>query len=178
MPVEVVDRASLGDLLTASDILCTCTSAAPGQGPVFPDFDNRPHLHINAVGSDFRGKYEVPVALLRRGLVCPDFRDQAVIEGDCQQLDPSQIGPDLRTLIQNEALYAEARSSLTVFDSTGWALEDHVAATLMMDYARELGLGRQVAFECLPPDPKDPYSFLLPGTAARRDGAVAVNPVL
>lgn len=158
--VERVRRESLMELLAESDILCTCTSAAPGEGPVFPDFANKPHLHVNAVGSDFHGKFEVPVALLRRSLVCPDFTEQATDEGECQQLQPGEIGPDLRTLVQHADEYASARSTPTVFDSTGWALEDHVAARLMFDYAREVGAGRHVAIECLPPDAKDPYSLL------------------
>jgi ornithine cyclodeaminase/alanine dehydrogenase-like protein (mu-crystallin family) len=160
VPVEIVPRASLPSLLEASDILCTCTSAAPGTGPVFADFSNRPHLHVNAVGSDFRGKIELPVSLLRRARVCPDFYDQAVCEGECQQLEPAEIGPDFTTLVQNAAEYERTRASLTVFDSTGWALEDHVTASMMFEWARELGVGRRVAFECLPPNPKDPYSLL------------------
>jgi len=158
--VERVGRESLRELLAESDILCSCTSAAPGEGPVFPDPSNKPHLHVNAVGSDFHGKFEVPVELLRRSLVCPDFTEQAVDEGECQQLQPEEIGPDLRTLVQHADEYVSARSTPTVFDSTGWALEDHVAMLLMFDYARECGVGRQVAIECLPPDAKDPYSLL------------------
>lgn len=160
LTVEIVERDSLPDLLTASDILCTCTSAPPGEGPVFSDFNNRKHLHINAVGSDFHGKFEVPIELLRRSLVCPDFREQAVAEGECQQLASGAIGPDLRTLVQDEDAYLHAQGNLTVFDSTGWALEDHVAASMLLDYAREMKRGRNVAFECLPPDAKNPYSFL------------------
>ena len=158
--VETVSREGLNGLLTASDILCSCTSSTPGEGPVFDDFANRPHLHINAVGSDFRGKFELPFKLLRRSLVCPDFHQQAVVEGDCQQLEEAMIGPDLRTLIQNEERFRDARNRLTVFDSTGWALEDHVGAEKVMEYAREFGLGREISFECIFPDPRDPYSFL------------------
>ncbi len=157
---DVVWRESLADLVAASDILCTCTSAAPGEGPVFPDVPHAPHLHVNAVGSDFHGKFELPVELLRRSLVCPDFYEQAIHEGDCQQLVPDEIGPDLKTLVQNAEKYRTEQMSPTVFDSTGWALEDHVAALMMFDYARDLGRGRPVALECLPSDPRDPYSLL------------------
>jgi ornithine cyclodeaminase/alanine dehydrogenase-like protein (mu-crystallin family) len=150
----------LSDLLERSDILCTCTSSSPGDGPIFKDFANKPHLHINAIGSDFRGKIELPFALLKRSLVCPDFHAQAVMEGDCQQLEEPMIGPDLRNLIQNLADYPGVKGRLTVFDSTGWALEDHVAALMVLEHARKHGIGRDIAFECLPPDPKDPYSFL------------------
>jgi ornithine cyclodeaminase/alanine dehydrogenase-like protein (mu-crystallin family) len=160
VPVEVVGPEKLGDLVAGADVLCTCTSSAPGAGPVFPDGPTRPHLHVNAIGSDLPGKFEVPVELLRRGLVCPDFREQAVLEGECQQLTAEDIGPDLAALVQQGHTFEAARERITVFDSTGWALEDYVATRMMLECARELGRGRRVAVECLPPDPKDPYSLL------------------
>ena len=159
LKVDVVQSGEVESLLEDSDILCTCTSSAPGDGPVFPDFANRPHLHVNAIGSDFRGKIELPFSLLKRSLVCPDFHAQAIVEGDCQQLEEPMIGPDLRAIVQNGAKYAPFRHKLTVFDSTGWALEDHVSAMIVLDYARALGIGRETALECLPSDPKHPYSF-------------------
>jgi ornithine cyclodeaminase/alanine dehydrogenase-like protein (mu-crystallin family) len=159
-PVTIVDRGSLADLVARADILCTCTSVAPGAGPVCPDVDGLPHLHVNAVGSDFPGKLELPIAVLRRSLVCPDFREQAVVEGECQQLEEAAIGPDLVALVQHADFYARARSSPTVFDSTGWALEDHVVAVMVFEYARELGLGHSITLECLPADPLDPYSLV------------------
>jgi ornithine cyclodeaminase/alanine dehydrogenase-like protein (mu-crystallin family) len=160
VPVQVIPRERLTELVTAADILCTCTSAAPGEGPVFRDCTTQPHLHVNAVGSDFPGKFELPVTLLRRALVCPDFREQATVEGECQQLESSEIGPDLCTLVQRASHYERSRGELTVFDSTGWALEDYVSASMMVGFAREFGLGQEIELECLPPDPRDPYSLV------------------
>jgi ornithine cyclodeaminase/alanine dehydrogenase-like protein (mu-crystallin family) len=160
VPIEAVPRERLAELVASADILSTCTSAAPGEGPVFADGPHKPHLHVNAVGSDFHGKFEIPIALLRRSLVCPDFYDQAVLEGECQQLEPGEIGPDFRTLVQRAPEYASAQREVTVFDSTGWALEDHVGAMILFECAAEFGVGRSVELECLPADPKDPYSLL------------------
>lgn len=158
--IETVTIERLAALVAESDILCTCTSAAPGEGPVFADGPTRGHLHVNAVGSDFPGKFELPRPLLRRAFVCPDFREQATVEGECQQLDDSGIGPDLCALVQAPGRYEAERARVTVFDSTGWALEDHVAARMTFELAREFGVGREIELECLPPDPKDPYSVL------------------
>jgi len=165
VPVQVIPRDRVADLVEASDILCTCTSTAPGDGPVFADGPTRTHLHVNGVGSDFPGKFELPVTLLRRALVCPDFREQAAVEGECQQLAQSDIGPDLATLVQRAALYQGSQRELTVFDSTGWGVEDHVIASKMIDFAREFGLGQDIELECLPPDPRDPYSLVEPALA-------------
>lgn len=159
IPVETVDRAQLPELLERSDILCTCTSAEPGAGPLFPDFRNRSHLHINAVGSDFHDKIELPVELLRRAFVCPDFRDQAMREGECQQLAPSEIGPELADVLKSESRFASRQNELTVFDSTGHALADYIATEMILDHANRMGIGSAIELECLPRDPKNPYSF-------------------
>jgi len=144
-----------------ADIICTATSIDIGGGPVFTDTDVTPWLHINAVGSDFPGKFEIPVTLLRRSLVCTDFRAQAIKEGECQQLTEREIGPSLVEMVRNPDHYTSARQSISVFDSTGWALEDHVAMQLLMDYAREFGLGNTLELECIGSDARNPYEFML-----------------
>lgn len=143
--------------LADTDILCTCTSQEPGKGPVMPDVPLPGHLHINAVGSDFPGKLELPASVLRRALVAPDYPEQARKEGECQQLTPDEIGPDLASILREPARLSSARERLTVFDSTGWALEDLAAFELTFQLARDSGLGRWVEIECRGVDPLNPY---------------------
>jgi ornithine cyclodeaminase/alanine dehydrogenase-like protein (mu-crystallin family) len=160
VPVSTVDKAHLGRLLETSEILCTCTSEAPGNGPLFEDFKNQPGLHINAVGSDFPEKFELPIALLRRSFVCPDFRAQALLEGECQQLPPEAVSHDLAALLRVPELQRSLRGELTVFDSTGHAYADYLTGLLFLECAESMGLGVDVDLEVSPSDPKDPYSFL------------------
>ena len=49
------------------------------------------------------------------------------------------------------------RSELTVFDSTGWAVEDDVALRLAVELAHTHGIGSDIALERIPQDPYDPY---------------------
>lgn len=149
------------EILRYSDILCTTTSVEKGEGPVFKDTDHKSWLHINAVGSDFPGKFEIPVSLLKRSLVCPDFLLQATKEGECQQLHRDEIGPDMVDLVQNQKQYYDARNQLSVFDSTGWAFEDKIALDLFIDYAIKLDIGTYIQIEStISEDPKNPYEFL------------------
>ena len=111
-------------------------------------------------------KVEVPASLLTRSLVCPDFPEQAIREGECQQLRPEEIGPSLVELVKAPGAWASASTATTVFDSTGWALEDHLALDMLLDYAGEMGLGTFVDLETPAVDPRDPYAFLRCGTAA------------
>ena len=155
----LVKQASLDLVLETADIVCTSSSIPIGEGPLFRDREMKPWIHFNAVGSDFPGKIELPVELLHRSLVCPDHLDQAMKEGECQQLLPDEIGPPLADLIQSPDLYEEARKGPTVFDSTGWALEDRVAINLLLEHSERLGLGLELQLEDIGDDPLNPYDL-------------------
>jgi ornithine cyclodeaminase/alanine dehydrogenase-like protein (mu-crystallin family) len=161
LEIAAVQQEALPSLIGKADILCTATTVAIGEGPVIPDVETKPWLHINAVGSDFPGKIELPRSLLERSIVCPDFLDQAINEGECQQLGREEIGPTLAELVQHEEAYRFLQEKLTVFDSTGWALEDRVAMTMLMEYAAELRLGSFLQVEACSTDPRHPYEGLL-----------------
>ncbi|MDQ8185699.1 ornithine cyclodeaminase family protein [Pelagicoccus sp. SDUM812002] len=159
--VESVSESNVvSTLLEKADILCTCTSADPGSGPLFKDFANKPHLHINAVGSDFPTKIELPINLLRRSFVCPDFKEQAMAEGECQKLLEHEISTDITGLLNSRALQQTAKDGLSVFDSTGHAYADYMTGLMFHAFATDMGLGTEIEIESEPPDPIDPYSFL------------------
>lgn len=159
-----IETAPPNAVARTADILCTATSVDLGAGPIFADTDLKPHLHINAVGSDFPGKTEVPLAVLRRSFICPDSRVQAVREGECQQVDDDAVGPELHHLMRDPALQKQDR--ITVFDSTGWALEDHVAMELIAGHADALDLGTRMPIEMVPEDARSPYQFAAHATTA------------
>ncbi len=174
---ETVDSSSLDHLLDSADILCTCTSTEPGTGPVFRDRSTlRPHLHINAVGSDFPGKFEVPHSFLRRAVVVPDFSPQAIVEGECQQLDPSEIGPSLAAIVRQPDSWSHLHDAFSVFDSTGWAYEDAVAFNLLLELSQEYQIGSEVNLACVAADPRDPYGFLQPSPAQPKRDFPAHSP--
>jgi ornithine cyclodeaminase/alanine dehydrogenase-like protein (mu-crystallin family) len=97
-------------------------------------------------------------------VVVPDHPAQAALEGECQQLvgtaAASAIGPSLGELCADPVLAEPLRHRLTVFDSTGFALEDHVALDVLLAVADELALGAEVQFEHHPSDVVNPYSAI------------------
>lgn len=169
------EKAEPERVAAEADILCTCTSVEIGGGPVIADRQLKDWIHINAVGSDFPGKFELPYTVLARGLVVPDFRAQAIAEGECQQLSEDQIGPDLVTIVAQESQYDSYRSRPTVFDSTGWSFEDHVAAAMLLGHARRIGIGAEIQLESISGDPKDPYGSLQGSPPARVRKLAAVD---
>lgn len=152
--------SSIPEIIENSDIVSTATSLEVGAGPLFEKLPTQPHLHINAVGSDFPGKVELPLDLLHKSFVCPDFTEQAKNEGECQRLDDQYIGPDWITLIQEYKQFHTVQTQTSVFDSTGYPLEDKVVMDLFFEYANQLGLGERIQIEDIPDDAKNPYHFL------------------
>ncbi len=171
--VTVVE-ASLEEVMGAADIVCTSTSVGIDAGPLFEDVETKPWLHVNAVGADFPGKVELPRSFLTRSLVCPDHLEQALKEGECQQLATDEIGPSLAELLADPDTYVDARERTTVFDSTGWALEDRAAIHLLLDHANRLDLGVFMELEDISDDPMNPYDF--EPNVVSADGPRAVPP--
>ncbi len=158
-PHIVVEESSIEELVRNADILCTATSVEIGEGPVFEDTETQPWVHINGAGSDFPGKIELPKSLLQRSLVCPDSLEQALESGECQQLSREEVGPTLVELLKDEDAYKSAKKQASVFDSTGWALEDQVSMEMLVHYAGELGLGESRQIESASSDSRNPYDF-------------------
>lgn len=152
--------SSIEDIMETSDIVCTATSIGQHEGPLFKNLEPKPHLHINAVGSDFPGKIELPYDLLKKAYVVPDFKKQAKIEGECQQLSDSQIGHELDYVVKRKESFLKYQSQLTVFDSTGYPLEDQTVSELILEYGESLGIGTEIEIEGSFSDVKNPYSFL------------------
>ncbi len=154
------EESSIERIVADSDIVCTATSIDVNEGPLFKGLEYQKHVHFNAIGSDFPGKVEVPMEIIEESFICPDFIDQALIEGECQRLKREDIDADLSTIVKSPGSYTKIKDQVTVFDSTGWALEDHVVMNMFLEFAEEFGVGKWTAIEFLPEDPKDPYFFV------------------
>lgn len=157
---RLVRVASLEEVEERADVLCTATSVGVGEGPVIDGGRLKPGIHINCVGSDMPGKYELPLSTLRGSVVCPDHPAQAMREGECRQLAAEEIGPSLSDLLLAPERAKPLRSVPTVYDSTGLALQDLAMAELFSELSQTLGVGDDVTIESSAGDPRDPYAFL------------------
>lgn len=170
---------SLEELERNADIICTATSVDEEADPVITGENLKPHVHINAVGADIKGKTELPLSLLKQSFVCPDFLEQALVEGECQQLQPEEIGASLMETIERPEEFYPWRKRQTIFDSTGLAIEDHVALEIMQELVLARGLGQRLQLEYYPNDPYNPYEFITSSVqhppAARQEILATVN---
>jgi ornithine cyclodeaminase/alanine dehydrogenase-like protein (mu-crystallin family) len=158
VPVEIASADRAATIAGEVDVLCTCTSADIGAPPVVGDTELRPWLHINAVGADFPGKLDLPASMVQRALVIPDTLEQCLVEGECQQIGDGRIGPELAEVTKSAEEFAGRRGDFTIFDSTGWAVEDDIALRLAVELCEQHGLGTSIELERIPVDPFDPYA--------------------
>ncbi len=152
---EIHARSSFELLLDTFDVLVTATSVDLGDGPVIDLRKAAGHLHINAVGADFPGKTELPLEYVQRAVVIADYIEQCLLEGEAQYLDANDLGPDMVEVLSRD--WEPLRTQQTIFDSTGWAYEDLIAATLLLSHAMRLDLGTVTKLQRTPVDPYDPY---------------------
>ena len=85
-----------------------------------------------------------------------DFLIQAEKEGECQQLDPARIEPETIDVVRKAGACDNVRRHRSMFDSTGFALEDLVVLEMMLHYASESNIDTAMKITSAAPDPHNP----------------------
>ena len=122
------------------DILVTTT---PSRAPIVMDEWIPEGIHINAIGADAPGKEELDPVILKRAKVVVDDIPQASHSGEVNVpiskglLTEKDIFCELGEVITGRKKARTKDSDITVFDSTGLAIQD--VATADMVYRKALG---------------------------------------
>lgn len=130
-----------------ADVIITATSSFKA---IVMDEWIKPGTHINAIGTDTRGKQELDPNIFSRATVVVDDINQCCYLGECQHA--FDLG-----LITKETIYAQigevingfkegrrALDEITVFDTTGVAIQDLATAGYAYDQAVKRGIGKRV----------------------------------
>ena len=126
----------------ASDIVCTVT---PARTPVLRKEHIRPGTHINAIGADAEGKEELEPSVLKGAVVVVDDLRQASKSGEINVpiskglYSPSEVYSTLGEIIAGHKPGRTDPNSVTIFDSTGVAIEDIAIAKLIYEQAKDAG---------------------------------------
>lgn len=129
-----------------ADIVCTST---PVRSPVVKREWLRPGTHINAMGADAPGKQELDVRLLTDGRVFIDDTEQATHSGEVNVplhdglLKEEQLAGTLGEVVAGKKA-GRSGDEITIFDSTGLALQDVALARALYDVARARGVGQSL----------------------------------
>lgn len=129
------------------DILVTTT---PTRKPIVKAHWIKKGTHINAIGADAIGKEELDPELLIRSKIIVDDMVQALHSGEVNvplskhYISENDIHAQLGEVITCLKPGRTSEDEITIFDSTGLAIEDVASAHLVYERAISKGLGRQI----------------------------------
>lgn len=132
----------------ACDLVCTST---PGGKPVVTRAMVRPGTHINAMGADAEGKQELESALTASARVIVDDPAQALHSGEVNVpihdgvLSAEAIIGGLGDVLAGRIVGRASADEITLFDSTGLAVQDLAVARIVVARAKALGVGVALA---------------------------------
>jgi ornithine cyclodeaminase/alanine dehydrogenase len=143
---EVGGHAAPVDQAASCDIVCTMT---PSRKPVVHRAYVGIGTHINAMGADAPGKQELDPAILQEATVVLDDLAQATESGEVNvplhdgRYQRERIHGTLGEVVAGKKPGRQGME-ITVFDSTGLAIQDLALARVAYDEARRRGLGVEV----------------------------------
>ena len=107
----------------------------------------RPGTHLNCVGSDTRGKRELPEGMLALAHTWVDDLAQALSIGELQWAPQTPV-QELGALLAADApaRHGIAADAITIFDMTGIALQDLSVARMLQRRALATGTGSNIAW--------------------------------
>jgi alanine dehydrogenase len=140
--LELTGSTDLEQVVRGADVVVTGTHA---RRWIVDDAWISPGTHIAALGADLEGEQELDPRLLRRGRVFVDDIRQCRPDGEINvALREGVIGEDdvageIGKVICGELEGRQSEDQVTVFDSTGIALQD--SATVPLEYERAVAAG-------------------------------------
>ncbi len=129
------------------DVLATCT---PAREPIIKDEWIEEGTHINAIGADAPGKEELEPTLLKRAKIVVDDKEQAAHSGEINvplrkgYITLNDIYAELGEIVAGLKPGREDDSEITIFDSTGLAIQDVATAKVIYERALKEGRGKRI----------------------------------
>jgi ornithine cyclodeaminase/alanine dehydrogenase-like protein (mu-crystallin family) len=149
LSISVEPAGELAAAVRASDAIVTCT---PSRRPLIADADAPDGAFIAAVGADSADKQELDPRILIRAKVVVDSFDQCAEIGELHHalaaglLSRADVHAELEDVLTGARPGRTSPKEITVFDSTGTALEDVAAAAAVYEKARTAGRGVTFSF--------------------------------
>jgi alanine dehydrogenase len=130
-----------------ADILCTLT---PARKPIIQKRFLKPGTHIDAIGADAPGKQELDIEILKQARIFVDDVKQSTHGGEINvaissgTLTKEDIAGTLGEVIIGKCPGRRSKDEITIFDSTGLAIQDIALAAYLYERAIKYRTGLEV----------------------------------
>jgi len=130
------------------DVLSTVT---PVEDPIVPREAVGEHTHVNAIGADGAGKHELDDEILLDAKLVIDDYEQCTHSGEINVpwrrdvLSEADLYSELGEIVVGRKPGRTGDDAITVFDSTGLAIQDVAAAHVVYEATSEDGGGEAVS---------------------------------
>jgi len=147
--IDVTPSATLGDALALADVCVTCT---PAREFFLNEEIVKQGTFVAAVGADSPDKQEIDPRLLANNTLVVDLAEQCVDVGELHHalsaglMTETDVHAELGDVIAGNAPGRTREEEITIFDSTGTALQDTAATIVAYERARRTGAGQLFDF--------------------------------
>jgi alanine dehydrogenase len=139
---EIRPSTNLEEVVRGADVIVTVT---PARGPIVENAWVSEGTHIAALGADKEGDQELDPEILTRARIFVDDIRQCRTDGEINVplsegvISEDDVAGEIGAVIAGKLEGRTSESEITVFDSTGFALQD--SATVSLEYERALAAG-------------------------------------
>jgi alanine dehydrogenase len=153
--IEFCKKMEIGAFVVNAKKVCECdvlTTATPSRKPVVRKEWVEAGTHINAIGADAPGKQELEEEIVASAKIVVDDIQQALHSGEINVpiskgiIKPTDIHATIGEIIIGKKSGREDEEEITIFDSTGLAIQDVATASIVFELASERGIGTKVRF--------------------------------
>ncbi|NYB27216.1 MAG: alanine dehydrogenase [Methanobacteriaceae archaeon] len=140
---------TIQEAVEGSDVISTTT---PSRTPIIHRSWVDDGTHINAMGADAPGKQELSSHLMEKSKIVIDCWSQASHSGEINipvregTVRKSDIHARIGEIVNGDKPGRESDGEITVFDSTGLAVQDIVTAWNIREKALKVGVGQTINF--------------------------------
>jgi alanine dehydrogenase len=147
LALDVRPASSPAEVVPLSDLCVTCT---PSRAPLLRREDVLPGTFVAAVGADDEAKLEIEPELMAASTIVVDSLEQCAAFGDLHHalargaLSLAEVHATLAEVVAGDKPGRTSTDEITIFDSTGVAIEDVAAAAVAYERAGAAGRGETV----------------------------------